>query len=87
MNLLCEDIERAGQNRQRVAQGFGNRYYDRQQNILEGWEYGAPPPFNLAEEAVYKFPFILQRNMSLKGYIGWEDNFCRWYSNKGNLDD
>jgi hypothetical protein len=34
-------------NRERVLQGYARRYWDEQENIIEGWELGTLPPSGL----------------------------------------
>ena len=41
------EADRARENRERVAAGFGNKFYDRQASMTAGWQPGQPPPRGL----------------------------------------
>ena len=49
MGIKAEESEqeRARQNRLLVAAGIGNKFYDEQQSIAEGWKSGTPKPKKL----------------------------------------
>jgi len=73
MNLLCDDLERARANRERVAQGHGNKFYDNQKGIIEGWEHGRIPPKGLIVDNVSYAPIVGM------GGLSWLDaGFSVW---------
>ena len=47
MNLMCDDLECARLNRERIKAGVTNRYYDEQAHILAQWQWCEPPPADL----------------------------------------
>ena len=46
-NLMCDDLELARLNRERVAKGYCNHFYDEQAKALAQWEWGGKPPVGL----------------------------------------
>lgn len=46
-SLMCDDINRAGQNREIVETGVGDPFYDKQQHLLHNWPLEGRPPKGL----------------------------------------
>lgn len=45
--LLCDSPERARENRERIAQGYCNEYYDYQNHAARHWNWGTKQPKGL----------------------------------------
>ena len=43
-DAMCEDLERAKLNRERVKQGYGNVFYAQQARAIAQWQWGETPP-------------------------------------------
>ena len=46
-NPMCNDLDNARLNRERIKRGVTNQYYDEQANILAQWLWCEPPPADL----------------------------------------
>jgi len=41
---MCNDLDKAKRNRERVKQGYGNQFYNRQAYAVAQWQFGEFPP-------------------------------------------
>lgn len=44
---MCDNLEAAKQNRERIKQGFGDEFYTEQERIIAHWTEGKPLPVGL----------------------------------------
>lgn len=43
-NAMCDDLDAAQRNRERVKQGYGNRFYNEQAHAVAQWALGDKKP-------------------------------------------
>ena len=52
---MCEDLDLARRNRERIESNGTNHYYEEQAHALAQWEWGEPPPESLV---IGELPYV-----------------------------